>query len=502
MTLRVVAGLVALWPALAFAQRAEEGAERPAPAPEAPSLLAGAVDPDKYVVGPGDKLLIALWGLQEQTRETEVNAEGRLVLPRIGVFPSAGKTLSALREEVVRRLKSAYPRLNASLTLLRPRSFAVFIVGAVARPGSYRATPVTRVSELIPQSAPLANASTRRLEIRRKGQSSPIRADLIRFSAFGDASADPTLLDGDTVFVPFREFEVEVTGAVRRPGRYELVDPPRIGELLQLAGGLSSDVALALPLRVTTRAEGDRVEARSIAQGPDAAATPLRPGAVVHVPAIADLQRTVTVEGAIRIGKSVPETTPVPTTPAPDEALPTRPVSTQVEYVEGDTVRDVIVKVGGLQPSADGRLSYVLRTRPDGVRERIGVDVVAASAGQGPDLPVQPGDTLVVPSRRDAVMVGGAVYRPGVYPYGRGLKPMDYITLAGGATRTGKPGSSRVLHSTGRSASVSDVEEIEPGDVISVPEATISTAEWINLTIVFANLAVGTTALIYTVTHR
>ena len=99
-------------------------------------------------------------------------------------------------------------------------------------------------------------------------------------------------------------------------------------------------------------------------------------------------------------------------------------------------------------------------------------------------------------------MVGGAVYRPGVYPYGRGLKPMDYITLAGGATRTGKPGSSRVLHSTGRSASVSDVEEIEPGDVISVPEATISTAEWINLTIVFANLAVGTTALIYTVTHR
>ena len=49
------------------------------------------------------------------------------------------------------------------------------------------------------------------------------------------------------------------------------------------------------------------MEARSIAQGPDAAATPLRPGSVVHVPAIADLQRTVTVEGAIRIGKPVPE---------------------------------------------------------------------------------------------------------------------------------------------------------------------------------------------------
>jgi protein involved in polysaccharide export with SLBB domain len=162
----------------------------------------------------------------------------------------------------------------------------------------------------------------------------------------------------------------------------------------------------------------------------------------------------------------------------------------------------VIVKVGGLQPSADGRLSYLLRTRPDGVRERIAVDVVGASAGHGPAVPVQPGDTLVVPSRRDAVMVGGAVYRPGVYAYSRELKAMDYITLAGGATRTGKPGSARILHSTGRSASLSEVEGVEPGDVISVPEASISTAEWINLTIVFANLAVGTTALVYTVTHR
>jgi protein involved in polysaccharide export with SLBB domain len=360
------------------------------------------------------------------------------------------------------------------------------------------------VSELIPRTGPLPNASTRRLQIHRKGRTAAISADLIRFSVFGDASADPTLLDGDTIYVPLREFEVEAMGAVRRPGHYELVGTRTVGELLELAGGPSSDVALGLPLRITTRGKGDRVEARSVANLAEAAAVPLRPGDVVYVPALADLQRTVTIEGAIRLGSGLAETAPAsPTTPpAPDAALPTRSVSTQIAYVDGDTVHDVIVKVGGLQPWADGKLSYLLRAGADGVRQRIAVDIVAASGGQAPATPLQPGDTLVVPSRREAVVVGGAVYHPGVYPYSRGLKPMDYVTLAGGPTRFGRPQSARVLHGTGRSAEISDVQEIEPGDVISVPEATVSAAEWMNLTLVLANLAVGTTALVYTVTHR
>jgi protein involved in polysaccharide export with SLBB domain len=507
----LLAAFVVLWPAIVAAQQQQQqqqsagvatGAEaRPV---EPPLSLAGTIDAATYVIGPGDRLLVELWGLQEESREVDVNAEGRLLVPRIGMFAASGRTLESVREEVVRLVKEVYPRLSTNLTLTRPRTFAVYVVGAVARPGSYRATPLTKVSELIPSSNPLPNASTRRLEIRRKARTAPIKADLIRFSVLGDASADPTLLDGDTIYVPLREFEVEATGAVRRPGRYELVGARTGGELLELAGGASSDVAFELPLRITTRTEGDRLEARSIANLADAADAPLRPGDVVHVPALADLQRTVTVEGAVRIGTAVAETAPAipPTAQAPDAALPIRSVSTQIAYVNGETVRDIIVRVGGLQPWADGKLSYLLRAGSDGVRRRIAVDVIAVTTGQTPDTPVQPGDTLVVPSRREAVVVGGAVYHPGLYAYSRGLKPMDYITLAGGATRNGRPQSARVLQRTGQSAEITDVQEIEPGDVISVPEASISTAEWLNLSIIFANLAVGTTALVYTVTHR
>ena len=108
-----------------------------------------------------------------------------------------------------------------------------------------------------------------------------------------------------------------------------------------------------------------------------------------------------------------------------------------------------------------------------------------------------PGGALFV-----AIVVGGAVYHPGIYAYSRELKPLDYVTLAGGATRNGRPDSARVLRRTGQSVRIGDLPEIEPGDVISVPEATVSTSEWLNFAIVFANLAVGTTALVLTVTHH
>src|SRR2546423_12031095 len=133
----VLAGLVALLPAVGAAQPrpgdarptetpAESLPAIPLPAAEPPIALAGIVDAATYVVGPGDRLLVELWGAQEESREVEVNAEGRLLVPRIGMFRASDRTLASLREEVVRGLKAVYPRLNTSLTLSRPRVFTVY----------------------------------------------------------------------------------------------------------------------------------------------------------------------------------------------------------------------------------------------------------------------------------------------------------------------------------------------------------------------------------------
>lgn len=494
-------------PAVARAQGAPQpapGSEpplaSPAPTPEGRAALEGAVDAATYIVGPGDRLLVELWGLHELSSEVEVTAEGRVFVPRVGVFAAGGEKLSVLRTSISDRLRAIYPNLHANVTLARPRTFLVNVVGAVVRPGSYSATALTHVSALVPRATPLANASTRRVEIRRKGRSEKIIADLVRFSLLGDSTADPTVLDGDTVFVPGREMEVEVTGAVKRPGRYELVSDRSLRELLELAGGRSSDAANSLPPRLTTRDRGDRLVVRSLSVK-DAATTALHSGDSVHIPSLNDLRRVVVVEGAIVGGSSRPEPDRRPglgDRPNETPMIPNRDVSVVVPYVDGDGVSDLIIKVGGLQPWADGPGSYLLRPVAGGQRQRIAIDVVAISARKAPDQPVQAGDTLVVPSRRDAVVVGGAVQHPGLFPYSRDLHPLDYITLAGGATRTGIPSSARVLKRSGGSQHIKYVNQIEPGDVISVPEAKISAAEWVQIVLILANLAVTTVALVIT----
>src|SRR5262249_55002572 len=148
-----------------------------------------------------------------------------------------------------------------------------------------------------------------------------------------------------------------------RPGRYELVGEHNLRELLELAGGRSSDAATSLPPRLTTRDRGDRLVVRSLS-AKEAAATQLHSGDSVHIPSLNDLRRVVVVEGAIVGGSTRPEPerrTGLGDRPAETPMIPNRDVSVEVPYVEGDGVSDLIIKVGGLQPWADGPGSYLLR---------------------------------------------------------------------------------------------------------------------------------------------
>ena len=485
---------------------------RALPSTEGRVMLEGNVDPKSYILGPGDRLVVEVWGVREQSNEVEVNAEGRVSVPHAGMFAAGGEKLATLRDTIISRLHATYPHLHISVTLARPRTFLVNVVGAVARPGPYPATPLTRVSSLIPRASPLPNASTRRVEIRRKGRADKLIADIVGFSVLGDASGDPTLLDGDVVFLPVRDLEVEISGAVKRPGRYELVRERNVRELLELAGGLTSDAATSQPLRLTTRESGDRVVVHSLPQA-NAGQTPLHSGDAVHIARLTDLRQSVVVEGAIvgRPGQVTGIVEPdrrAGVTERPSDDRPVDPsgnaardIALRIPFVEGDGVSDLVVKAGGLQPWADASSAYVLRPNPNGERSRIPVDLAVISSRKGQDVPIQPGDTLVVPSRRESVVVGGAVQHPGTFSYSRNLHPVDYITLAGGPTRTGVAGSAQVLKRTGVRKDIDKVNEIDPGDVISVPEATLTTAEWMTFVLLFLNLAVSAAVLVITVRH-
>jgi protein involved in polysaccharide export with SLBB domain len=496
------------WSAMAGAQQAAPrstvaAAPEPAPAPEPersplePTALEGGVAAQSYIVGPGDRLHIEMWGLYELTQNLDVTADGRLFVPRAGVFPAAGQTLQALRNAVETRLHKLYPRLETALTLIRPRTFLVHVTGAVQRPGTYPASPTMRVSAILPRAGGiLPTGSMRRIEIRRNDVAEPLKADLIRFQLFGQVDQDPLLLDGDTVFVPSRQLTVEAAGGVRRPGSYELIGSHTLDELLELAGGLSTQASQRRDLRIASRSNGDRIVARS-ASPHEAKNIELADGDVVRVPELVEQQALVWVEGAVVGPKNLDGVVQMRVNPnarAGDPEGPAREISLSLPFIEGEGVRDLLAKAGGLEPWADASHAYLTRRDSEGTEHHKPVDLMAISTSETRDVPVTAGETLVVPARREQVMVSGAVQRPGFYPYASDLHPSDYLNLAGGATRSGNASSAKVLHD-GVTRPLKKVKSIEPGDVITVPENKLTVGEWTSIALILGNIAIGAAAL-------
>ena len=499
VALMIVVG--ATYPSPSWAQATSRSGDKVEGAPVAeplldPSSLEGGVRAASYVVGPGDKLNVVLWGLQQLHEELEVTAEGRLFVPRAGVFDAGGKTLTELRSSVEAKLHALYPGLQSALTLSKPRTFLVHVTGAVARPGTYAASPLVRVSAMLPKAGgALPNGSLRRVEIRRRGVAEPIHADLVRFTLFGQVDQDPQLLDGDTLYVPTRQLTVEVTGGVRRPGTYELIAQRTVEELIELAGGLDTQASNVRPLRVTSRAAGDDVGVRSVSLSV-APSTPLKDGDLVHVPVMIEQRPTVLVQGAVvgthedRLARVRPAGQSEGN--APDSGP--REVSVRLPYVEHEGVRDLLAQAGGLEPWADARHAYLSRRDAKGAARAIPVDLAVLQTGLDDDVPVKPGDMLVVPVRREQVLVAGAVQRPGFYSYSGDLRPRDYLGLAGGATRFGASEDARVIQN-GHARPLTRVDSVEPGDVITVPERKFSAADWTTMALIVGNIGVGIAAL-------
>lgn len=127
--------------------------------------------------------------------------------------------------------------------------YQVHILGEVQNPGTYRVPASSRLSEAIGQAGNiLKGGSSRRIELRRTGRNSQI--DLFSFQVLGDLNGNPYLRDNDTVFVPLKDKVVQVTGAVKRPGEYEIFQEKNIEDLIKLAGGVSPGAAKFLPIRV------------------------------------------------------------------------------------------------------------------------------------------------------------------------------------------------------------------------------------------------------------
>jgi polysaccharide biosynthesis/export protein len=449
-----------------------------------PASLSGPVDSDVYLVGPGDVLLLTLWGRVSRSVPIEVGPEGGVLIPGSAPLRVSGRTLSEVRADILQRMSLQYRGVSMDLRLARPRTFRIYLSGQVHRPGPVEASGTLRVGDVLTGALLLDGASHRRIEVLR-ADGTKVICDLELFLQTGDAGMNPWLRDGDVIQVPTATEFIHAQGAVARPGRYELGVRDSLWTLLRLSGDLlpSAEVERALLVRFK-----DAFTPESLWVSLDDVYShrlnpPLEDGERLYVYFIpryhqqheavilGEVQRPGTypiVEGRTRLSDLVSAAAGFHDG-ADLSAIRVHRWSTLA--AEKDQELDRLLRLSRHDLTAS---EYeMLRTKLAGQREDYRVDWARLEGSKDLDLLLRDGDVVRVERLVSSIRVDGEVRRPGILNFTRGESVEDYVAHAGGYTNRAWRGKVRVTRAvTGQTLLARNVRTLDPGDFVWVPEKT------------------------------
>jgi protein involved in polysaccharide export with SLBB domain len=496
-------------------------------APEERTFLDRRIDPEKYVIGPGDGFMIYLWGQLDQGQLLRVNPEGKLLVPYVGPIMVADKTLAEAKREVVRQLKMRYDKVDVSVELSNVRGFRVFVTGEVEMPGTYYAWAVDRVSDMIKEaghirveSGPVRTAGigetartreigsrtreigsrTREIGSRRNIRLSRLNGetivvDLDRFLTIGDLEANPYLKTGDVICVPAKGELVSILGAVKAQGIYEFKEGEGLRDLIELAGGLKenaqwSGVEIArfkedgvtkerfeVDLNELYRTNPENLDGKFLLKGDDQIFIRYLPD--WHRKAVVWIHGEVKYHGPYPIVEE--ETTLSELVEkaggfTKDAFLTKAEISRwqdrQAVDPEFERLREMANVQGGIEAMRGLEYAY-FKTKS---RERPGAMAVDferlfAEGDMTQDVLLKHGDRIVIPKKLEMVNVTGEVRYPGLIPFERGKGTHFYINRTGDYSWNADQGKTRVIKGkTGVWVKLGKVERVEAGDTIFVPE--------------------------------
>lgn len=447
-----------------------------------PPVVPGAVNPDRYVVGPGDVFQLNFSGAVTRTLWLTVGPEGMLFVPGAGAVMLDGLTLTAARREIARRLAGEFHGVDFDLRLARVRAMRIFLTGEVKQAGPVDVPAVARVSEVLPDAALTIAASRRNIEIRRR-DGSRLVADLVRYNLTGNESANPALRDGDIVNVPVAKLQIEIQGAVGRPGVLELGPADSLSTLLEIAGGplAAAREDGCLLVRWRDHAEADSLFF-SLSQLVTGAFDPaLRDGDHAYIYFVSRFHE---LEQATILGEvDRPGVYPLATgrtrlselVAAAGGFLSRANLAAIRVYradhaaADGDPELDRLLRFSRNEMS-DAEYAR-LQTRLAARHVDFRVDWRRLQQAQELDFVLHAGDVVRVDPVLSTLRVDGEVRRPGLVEYDERRSVGDYIRLAGGFGQRAATGRVLVTRSvTGQTLRARDVGALSPGDLIWVPE--------------------------------
>ncbi len=374
--------------------------------------------PPNYRLGPGDEVIIDIWGTNQATIRDNVSPDGYISINDIGLVYLNGMTVAEAGNYLRKELNKIYagidsenPSSQIKVTLGNSRTIQVNVMGEVFQPGTYALSSFATVFHALYRAGGVSNiGSLRAIQVVR-GSKKIATVDVYDFIMKGKISDDIRLQEGDVIIVPPYEALVKIEGNVKRPMKYEMKNNESVATLLKYAGGFSGD-AYTRSLRMV-RQNGKEYQVYTI-DDIDYSVFQLKDGDVLTAEAILDrFENKLEIKGAVyrpgiyQFGGSL------------------------------NTVRQLVEKADGLMGDAFTGRAVLHRERENLTREVIQVDIQGIMNGTQPDIPLQRNDVLYIPSIHDledlgSIIVFGEVARPGEYAYADNTTLEDIIIQAGG----------------------------------------------------------------------
>jgi len=485
------------------------------------------VDPDKYIVGPGDELHINIISSNETfDHSLVISPTGQLLIPSVGMVNCNKLKLSQLVKEIKKEIRSWNTNVRINVELINIREFRILVLGQFDNAGYFIVTPMTKVSDLFNQiktehnqkakeaikvnkessfsetfgmrsriavddfynrklgleeepDNDLSHLSKRNIQIFRGKDT--IKVDLEKFKVNGNQELNPYVQQEDVIKIPYAKRFFTVHGGVQKPGKYEYKSGDKILDAVTIAGGFHPDAVVDSISLIRTNLPNDTKSIYFTQKQCELEFLEPEDHLMVPYSYNEDPHEIVEIVGEI----NYPGTYPI--------------------KIGTTTISDIIRLAGGFLPSADSSKIYINNKTivkiPDRELERIllkdeinrsieekayvkarirtekGALETSLNTIKNNKYLVTSNDVIFIQKYFPYVEVIGAVESPGRYPFSSANNANDYIKLAGGVTKNASRKRFVIKSTTGQRLKVSRNLDLQYGDVVFIPEK-VDYNEW------------------------
>jgi len=369
--------------------------------------------PQNYVLGPGDQVIIDIYGASQKTLQLTVSPEGEITVPGYGPIYVQGMSVASAQAKIRSTVGARYSSSNLKVSLGNTRTIMVNIMGEVSSPGTYHLSAFSTVFHALYMAGGIKNTGTlRNVKVYRNGNLVTI-VDIYEYILNGRLAGNIRLQEGDVIQVGLYDCLVGITGNVKRPMFYEMRKNESVATLLKYAGGFTGDAYRKMVH--LTRQAGERYTVYNIDEFEMTSFQVDDGDAVVVDGMLNRYENMVEIKGAVfrpgkyQLGKDV------------------------------TSVRTLLKSAEGVTEDAMTNRGVLHRLKADRSLEVIAVDIKGILAGTSPDIPLANEDVLFIPTEADlrqqrTLTITGEVMSPGSYQFADNTTLEDLIIEAGGLT--------------------------------------------------------------------